>query len=168
MESKYTWNIHFKIYFGSILPYGDSTLLTLDFEKLQEATLQVYKTSLLKMGYENVTFPSCFAILQYFCKKTILLFWNFLKILGVIILDRIKSVLFRRNFYLCLLRILLQKYIFQNNVTFPSLFALYSLVREKICSIFGMLFIYYIPLYAFNFDQDYFWMLRFTDRFSSF
>ena len=104
MDSKYTWNIHLKIYFGSILPNGDSTLLTLDFEKLQEATLQVHTTSLLKMGYENVTFPSCFAILQDFCKKTILLFWNFLKILGVIILDRIKSVLFSRNFYLCLLK----------------------------------------------------------------
>ena len=55
---------------------------------------------------------------------------------------------------------------FQTNITFPSLFALYCLVWEKICSIFGMLLLLY-SRYAFNFYQDYFWMLQYTHRFSS-
>ena len=55
---------------------------------------------------------------------------------------------------------------FKKYVTFPSLLCLYSLVWEKICSIFRKLLLLY-TIYVLDSYQDYFLMLGFTDTFSS-
>ena len=55
---------------------------------------------------------------------------------------------------------------FKTNVTFSSFFDLLFLDMWKINSIFRILSLLY-SIYVFNFYQDNFWMLQFTDRFSS-
>ena len=92
--------------------------------------------------FQNVAFLPCFAISWDFCKKIILLFWlywitsflfqsKFAEDFRFIILDRIKRGLFGGNFYLGLLKILLQNLFFYTKKAAIQIIFLYPFFAVK-------------------------------------